>query len=77
MGTNAPEGGQQCALYYGAYANAFRGRQQKREAEEPIPTVLELEEEDFSQVPPAYWEYRITTPFASIWPNACDPTPTG
>jgi len=66
MGSHTPEGGQHCARYYGAYVNAFRGGQQKREAEVPIPTVLELEKEDFSQVPPAHWECRITTPFASI-----------
>jgi hypothetical protein len=39
-GKPVPERGQQCVRYYGAYANTFRGRQRKREAEEPIPTVL-------------------------------------
>ena len=32
MGSHVPERGQQSVRYYGAYANAFRGRQRKREA---------------------------------------------
>jgi len=42
MGSHVPERGQQCVRYYGAYANAFRGRQRKREAEESIPTVRQI-----------------------------------
>jgi len=43
MGSHVPDRGQHCVRYYGAYANAFRDRQRKREAEESIPTVLEPE----------------------------------
>jgi len=32
IGSHVAERGQQCVRYYGAYANAFRGKQRKREA---------------------------------------------
>ncbi len=41
MGSHVPERGQQSVRYYGAYADSTRGREQKREAVEEIPTVLE------------------------------------
>ena len=41
MGSRVLERGQQSIRHYGAYANASRGKQRKRETEEPIPTVVE------------------------------------
>jgi hypothetical protein len=41
MASHVPERGKQSIRYYGAYANSVRGKQRKRQAVEPIPTVLE------------------------------------
>jgi len=41
MGSRVLERGQQSIRYYGEYTNASRGKQHKRETEEPIPKVLE------------------------------------